>query len=178
MVVKSRLKIRRENTDKILMWYVLITLLLFSNFTKAENNVFIRTYSGIINGRYCGRVASEDADKLEKACKYPGRNLLTSSEKIFEWSVFQSSAELQVQKNLCIQQRLSEMAKSPDLQKEWIKDLAKAWLGKKKAQLIVSKCDAINFNTNERLGARLNAGYYPRQTVDPKWLEILSLIHI
>ncbi len=151
--------------------YFFIFSLLFEHRVLAENNIFIKTYNGVTKNRICGFVKPEDLKTLEYACKHPN-SLLTFSEDVFEWSIFQSSAKLQLQKNLCIQQRTTEIMNSKNLFDQWFRVLAKSWLGKRKAQLIVSKCEEINYNTNERLGARLNPNFTPRKIVDKKWLDI------
>ncbi|MEK6628064.1 MAG: hypothetical protein AABY53_05515 [Bdellovibrionota bacterium] len=156
------------------LFYFCILILNFEPLAQAENNLFIKTVNGITKSRNCGFVKKEDLKNLACSNRYPHSliSYFNFNEEIFEWSVFQSSAELQLRKNLCIEQRTTEIMKSDDLYSEWFKRLTFSWLGQRKAQLMVSHCAKIKYNTNERLGARLNAEFTPRASIDKKWLDI------
>lgn len=154
-------------------WYLLFQLITNWSSVRAENNPFVKTYIGITNSRVCGIVSRDDVKALGKDCPpYPGNTLFTTSEALFEWTIFQTSANLQLQKNKCIIERSEVLLKSDHLMEQWINALTVSWLGKRKSELILQKCKEVNFNTNERIGARLNIGFTPRSTVDPQWLKI------
>lgn len=139
-----------------------IFLILFSLHLHAENNFYIKAYNGLSNGRLCREVSPEELKKLDNSCKYPLKDLYTSNEEIFEWSIFQKSADLQIQKNKCINQRLEAIMNDKNLHDRWLSILAASWAGRKKAQLILSQCVQINYNSNERMGARLNPNFRPK----------------
>lgn len=168
---------------------LLFCLIFCGPLARSENDFLVKTYSGITNGRMCWPffgVSNDDVNSLDGPC--PPNPLTMFNEEIFNWRVFQSSAEMQLQKNLCIQQRLDVLMHSPKLVKTWFKFVAKAWLGKKKAELILSKCGEISYNTNKRLGARINPNFTPspatpeqsknphslKSSIDKKWLDLCA----
>ncbi len=155
--------------------FTLLSLIILSFLlpgrSYAENDTFIKNYIGITSNRLCRTVPDDELKQLDNSCKYPFKDLYRSNEKIFEWSIFQKSAALQIQKNKCINQRLNAIMNDRALFDQWIGLLATAWAGRKKAQLILSKCEEIKLNTNERLGARLNPNFRPRINPNSKTLS-------
>lgn len=169
-----------------LKFAVLAFVFLFLVEVQAENKFFLKLYTGIVNARFCGLVQSEDLKDLPHVCEYP---LFAFNEELFEWSIFQTSAELQLKKNLCIRQKMNAILDSEKLTELFIFKLIYAWLGKKKGELIAAKCDELEYNSNPRLGARININFesttaprsaHPKQKVSERikilepWVKLCS----
>ncbi len=157
-----------------LKFVVLGFVFLFLVEAQAENKFFLKLYTGIVNARFCGLVQSEDLKGLPHVCEYP---LFAFNEELFEWSIFQTSAERQLKKNLCIRQKMDAILDSKKLTELFIFKLIYAWLGKKKGELITAKCDELDYNSNPRLGARININFEPTtdaRSADPKQRERVS----
>ncbi len=150
------------------MWQLLVFFIFYalSRPAWAENNIFIRTYSGIANNRLCKLVTENDVKSINSNCKYSSNNPFITSEQIYEWTIFQMSAKHQLKKNQCIEERTNILLKSDELMDQWTNALAVSWLGLKKTQLILERCEQIS------LQGRMLPFYTKRPSIDPKWLEI------
>lgn len=150
-------------------------VLLIANMAYAENNKFLREFVGMSNGRLCGTVEAKELAKLKDACKHSRagwfNHLKSNNEDIFEWSIFQSAARLQLQKNECLQQRLDKFQKNPELLQQWVKFLAVSWLSQKKAKLILEKCGVIKVNSSLSKVAGINSVKFD-DSLNPKWREV------
>lgn len=143
----------------------------------SENNLFTKGLNNLTTGRLCGYVTSSEYRNIDVSCKYPFPKdiylkLAITNEEIFEWSIFQKAADLQTKKNKCLIKTLDGLQTKEELFDEWYDRLSNAWLGRKKARLALAQCAEINYNTNERLGARINPNYTPRlppENIQAEW---------
>lgn len=146
----------------------------------AENNVFLKTISGIANGRLCAPMTRYDLKPLEKFCKIPDE-LFSFSETLYENAIFSLAATHQLKKNSCIKERLALLMNSKKLNRNWNILLTKAWLGKRKSELIVKTCNEISFKKTPVLGVLPNQHFNsfsnqlePKDSNTEKWLEICN----
>ncbi len=164
---------------KISLIILCITQLLFSNPQKAfaENDILIENYNGLTKGRVCWRVDEKELANFEKIrCHYPSSSdlLYTSNNNIFEWSVFQKSADLQVKKNNCLRQKISAIVNDDKLLEQWTMDLKESWLAMKKAELALNKCEVYNQKADMLPRALHFPSFNSRNGLDPKWIKLCS----
>jgi hypothetical protein len=129
------------------MWALLISTLFFifqPCVSLAENSFFASAYNQVRNGRTCGQVTRSDLKKAGFTCGFgnPIDEISISSWEIFEWNVFQLGAESQIDKNDCLTEQITALMKDEKLLKTWFSQLTAAWMGMKKSELILEKCQS------------------------------------
>lgn len=114
----------------------------------AENSFFASAYNQIRNGRACGEVSRSDLKQAGFACgsENPVYKVFKRSWEIYEWNVFQLGAENQIHKNDCQNEQVTVLLRDKTLLKTWFSQLAAAWMGLKKSELILKKCNTELFS--------------------------------
>jgi hypothetical protein len=141
---------------------------LLAGPVRAENNLIIKTYSANANDRVC-TVTSKDIAKVSKYCPHPTDHLqylLASSSEIYEWTIFQMAATLQIKKNKCIQERTKALLEDKEMMDEWMDYLVISWLGSKKSTMMLDRCRQISLKAQMR-------SFYSREPAVPRlWKDI------
>lgn len=117
----------------------------------AGNSILASSYTQISNGRYCQQVSRDDLKAAGFTCGFgkSTEQLTDTSWSIFEWNIFQLSAQSQVEKNNCLTEQLSALQNDKTKLRTWYSQLGAAWMGMKKSDLILKKCTA--FDIKERI---------------------------
>ncbi len=117
-------------------------MILQPGFSRAENSIIASAYNQLRNGRTCTQVTHADLKKAGFTCE-SGNPLKTINPwEIFEWNVFQQGADRQIEKNNCLTEQISALANDEKLLQTWFSQLTAAWLGMKKSELILNKCQS------------------------------------
>lgn len=139
----------------------------------AEVPFLARKYNEFSNGRVCrvggNTLLKTDAmktDMVEKLnCESDEKKRADELQKLsiemFDWSVFNLASERQIQKNKCISERIDALMKDEALLSAWNAQLIAAWLGMKKADLMLKKCrfklydkDSENQSENQKIARK------------------------
>lgn len=115
----------------------------------AKNDLLVKGFNNITNGRICGYVTEREYKKIDVSCKYPYSkdlylNLATTNEDVFEWSVFQEAAKLQKQKNQCLIKVLNDLQNDQTVFQKWSDRILYAWLSRRQIQLAIKFCEDSN----------------------------------
>lgn len=150
-------------------------LVLVSSQAFAENSFLIEHYNGLTKDRFCSGIDEKELETFKTIkCYYPSSLAVSriSSYDIFEWSVFQKSAELQLKKNECLRQKISAIVNDDKLLEQWTTQLKQSWLGMKKAELTLEKCEKMNQKPHSLPQALHSPQFLSKKGLDPEWVKL------
>lgn len=124
-----------------------ISFLIISSLAKAENSYFVSGWNQMLKGQYCLSVNDDETMSSGFGCraKTPENiKLFWSSSNALEHLAFDAAAGDQILKDQCLIQQIERIPKDPKLLRRWKSSLMLAYLGKKKAELMLQVCTPDN----------------------------------
>jgi hypothetical protein len=156
---------------------------LFSPKSLAKNPFVASVYNEVRVGRFCGMTNDKDLRSAGYRCSILGEaeKLASGRAALFEALVFKETTTAQVEKNKCLIDRLA-ILKDPgqkQLFKNWYAQIALAWLGYKKSDLILEKCLVTSVLTDRVNYRKAHPEYYlnsrqPPTSVSKEWQSFCS----
>lgn len=141
------------------MFLILIPSAFWLFEAKAVNYLSGSIRMQIESGLRCGDVTRDDLKKSGITCV--GKNpieafTMVNSADLYRKGVYEMAARDQLLKNACVYQTIGKLQEHPDKWKDWNGILVMAWLGARKAKLMLDDCQnkALKYIPEKDLAAK------------------------
>ncbi|MCB9027310.1 MAG: hypothetical protein H6625_13395 [Bdellovibrionaceae bacterium] len=124
-------------------FFLIIYIFFIAHNSQARNSGIASTFNQWVNkDKACFKISEEEFTKAGYKCGMgnPTSKEIVTNWEVFEWLVFQKSAENQILKNKCLDQQLEVLLKDPKRLDDWVFTVATAWIGYKQAELLSNYC--------------------------------------